>query len=266
MKILVTIKQVASLDEDFELRDDGRDVEADFHVFDLNEWDHYALEEAMRLKEGAQDAGIEVVVATVGPDSADEELRKCLAKGADRAIRIWSDDLEGADPVGNARVLAALARKEAPDLIFAGVQASDHAYGATGMALAGLLDWPHAAVVAGLDYSPGSPCATVRRELEGGAYATVKVQTPAVLTLQLGINTPRYASLRGIKQAAARSIQTLSPAELGVPAGETGAAGSLSRVRRVYVPELGRAQMIDGTPAEQAARLASLIKEFRGEA
>jgi electron transfer flavoprotein beta subunit len=266
MKILVTIKQVASLDEDFELRDDGRDVEADFHVFDLNEWDHYALEEAMRLKEGAQDAGVEVVVATVGPDSADEELRKCLAKGADRAIRVWSDDLEGADPVGIARVLAALARKEAPDMIFAGVQASDHAYGATGMALAGLLDWPHAAVVAGLDYSPGSLCATARRELEGGAYATVKVQTPAVLTLQLGINTPRYASLRGIKQAATRPIETLSPADLGVPADETGAAGSLSRVRRVYVPEVGRAQMIDGTPAEQAARLASLIKEFRGEA
>ena len=265
MKILVTIKQVASLDEDFELRDDGRDVEADFHVFDLNEWDHYALEEAMRIKEGAG-GDVEVVVATVGPDSADEELRKCLAKGADRAIRVWSDDLEESDPVGIARVLAALARKEAPDMIFAGVQASDHAYGATGMALAGLLNWPHAAVVAGLDYTPGANTATARRELEGGAYATVTVQCPAVLTLQLGINTPRYASLRGIKQAAARPIETATPAELDLPAGETGPAGSASRVRRVYVPEVGRAQMIEGTPAEQAARLASLIKEFRGEA
>ena len=137
MKILVTIKQVTSLDEDFELRDDGRDVEADFHVFDLNEWDHYALEEAMRLKEAAV-GDIEVVVATIGPNSADDELRKCLAKGADRAIRVWSDELAEADPIGIARVLAALARKEAPDMIFAGVQASDHAYGATGMALAGL--------------------------------------------------------------------------------------------------------------------------------
>jgi electron transfer flavoprotein beta subunit len=134
------------------------------------------------------------------------------------------------------------------------------------MALAGLLDWPHAAVVAGLDYSPGSPCATVRRELEGGAYATVKVQTPAVLTLQLGINTPRYASLRGIKQAASRPIETIAPDALGLPADETGKQGSLSRIRRVYVPELGRAQMIEGTPAEQAARLAGIIKEFRGEA
>jgi electron transfer flavoprotein beta subunit len=265
MKILVTIKQVASLDEDFELRDDARDVEADFHVFDLNEWDHYALEEAMRLKEGAN-GEVEVVVATVGPDSADEELRKCLAKGADRAIRVWSDELEEADPIAIARVLAALARKEAPDMVFAGVQASDHAYGATGMALAGLLDWPHAAVVAGLDYTPGAKTASARRELEGGAYATVEVQCPAVLTIQLGINTPRYASLRGIKQAAARPIETLTPVELGLPPEQTGAAGSLSRIRRVYVPSVGRAQMIEGTPSEQAARLASLIKEFRGEA
>ncbi|MEX3935210.1 electron transfer flavoprotein subunit beta [Paraburkholderia phymatum] len=265
MKILVAIKQVASLDEDFELRDDARDVEADFHVFDLNEWDHYALEQALLLKE-AGNSDIEVVVVTVGPERADEELRKCLAKGADRAIRIWSDELEEADPVGVARALAALARREAPDMIFAGVQASDHAYGATGMALAGLLDWPHAAVVAGLEYTPGAGTASARRELEGGAYANVTVQCPAVLTLQLGINTPRYASLRGIKQAASRPIETVTPDAIGLSADETGTRGSLSRIRRVYVPELGRAQMIDGTPAEQAARLAGIIKELRGEA
>ncbi|SEJ38637.1 electron transfer flavoprotein subunit beta/FixA family protein [Paraburkholderia diazotrophica] len=265
MKILVAIKQVASLDEDFELRDDDRDVEADFHVFDLNEWDHYALEQALLLKE-AGNSDIEVVVVTVGPERADEELRKCLAKGADRAIRIWSDELEEADSVGVARALAALARREAPDMIFAGVQASDHAYGATGMALAGLLDWPHAAVVAGLEYTPGAGTASARRELEGGAYANVTVQCPAVLTLQLGINTPRYASLRGIKQAASRPIETVAPDALGLSADETGPRGSLSRIRRVYVPELGRAQMIDGTPAEQAARLAGIIKELRGEA
>ncbi|MPW18064.1 electron transfer flavoprotein subunit beta [Paraburkholderia sp. CNPSo 3157] len=265
MKILVAVKQVASLDEDFELRDDDRDVEADFHVFDLNEWDHYALEQALLLKE-AGNSDIEVVVVTVGPERADEELRKCLAKGADRAIRIWSDELEEADPIGVARVLAALARREAPDMIFAGVQASDHAYGATGMALAGLLDWPHAAVVAALEYTPGAGTASARRELEGGAYANVTVQCPAVLTLQLGINTPRYASLRGIKQAASRPIETVTPDAIGLSADETGTRGSLSRIRRVYVPELGRAQMIDGTPAEQAARLAGIIKELRGEA
>lgn len=266
MKILVTIKQVAALDEDFEIRDDGRDVDPDFLLHDLNEWDNYTLEEAMRLKEGPGGDSIEVVVVTVGPDSADEELRKCLAKGADRAIRIWSDDLEEADPIAIARVLAGLARRENAGLVFAGVQASDHAFGATGMALASLLDAPHAAVVAALDYQPGSNSATVRRELEGGLYASVRIECPAVLTLQLGINTPRYASLRGIKQAAAREIEVLEPAQLGVADSDIGAAGSLSRVRRMYIPERGRAQMIDGTPAEQASKLAQLIKEFRGEA
>ncbi len=266
MKILVTIKQVSSLDEDFEIREDGRDIDPDFLLHDLNEWDNYSLEEAMRLKEGPGGEGIEVVVATVGPDSADEELRKCLAKGADRAIRVWSDDLEECDAIGVSRVLAALARKEAPDLIFAGVQASDHAFGATGMAMAGLLGLPHAAVVAALDYEPGAKSATVRRELEGGTFASVRIDCPAVLTLQLGINTPRYASLRGIKQAAQRPIELLDPEALGMPAEEIGTAGSLSRVRRMYVPEKGRAQMIAGTPAEQAARLAQIIKEFRGEA
>lgn len=266
MKILVPIKQVAALDEDFEFRDDERDVDPDFLVHDLNEWDNFTLEEAMRLKEAPDGGGIEVVVVTVGPDSADEELRKCLAKGADRAIRIWDDALEEADPVAIARVLAALARKEDADLVFAGVQGADHAHGVTGMALAGLLGAPHAAVVATLDYPAGSKSATVRRELEGGTYASVTIQTPAVLTLQLGINTPRYASLRGIKQAAQRPIELLTPADLGVADQDLGAAGSLSRVRRMYVPEKGRAQMLEGTPAEQAAQLAKIIKEFRGEA
>lgn len=266
MKILVPIKQVAALDEDFEFRDDERDIDPDFLVHDLNEWDNFTLEEAMRLKEAPGGDGIEVVVVTVGPDSADEELRKCLAKGADRAIRIWDDALGEADPIGIARVLAALAKREAADLIFAGVQSADHAHGATGMALAGLLGTPHAAVVATLDYSGAERSATVRRELEGGSYASVKIETPAVLTLQLGINTPRYASLRGIKQAAQRPIEVLTPAELGLGESEVGAAGSLSRVRRMYVPEKGRAQMLEGTPLEQAAQLAKLIKEFRGEA
>lgn len=266
MKILVPIKQVASLDEDFEFLDDGRDIDPDFLLRDLNEWDNYTLEEAMRLKEGPGGEDIEVVVVTVGPEEAEDELRKCLAKGADRALRVWHDALVDADAIAIARVLAALVQREAPDLIFAGVQAADHACGATGMALAGLLDLPHAAVVAALEYSPGANTATLRRELEGGSYAVVRIDCPAVLTLQLGINTPRYASLRGIKQAAQRPIEVLDAEALGVAASALGLAGSASRVRRMYVPEKGRAQLIEGTPAEQAARLAQIIKEFAGAA
>jgi electron transfer flavoprotein beta subunit len=144
------------------------------------------------------------------------------------------------------------------------VQSSDHAHGATGIALAGLLDWPHAAVVAGLDYDAGSDHAVVRRELEGGLSQEVQLACPAVLTIQLGINKPRYASLRGMKQAAAKPIELLGPEDLGLGAGEVGAAGSLARVRRMYIPEKQRARMLAGSLPEQARQLAAIIREYTG--
>jgi electron transfer flavoprotein beta subunit len=265
MKILVAVKQVAALDEDFELRADGKDVESEFLLRDLNEWDDYSLEEAMRIKEAAT-SPVEVVVVCIGPADADEALRKCLAKGADRAIRVWDGAVEGSDSFAIAQLIAAVARREAPDLLFAGVQSSDHAFAATGIATAALLDWPHAAVVTQLSYSPGAGTAVFRRELEGGLLHEMDIDCPAVLTIQLGINTPRYASLRSIKQAAAKPIEVLSLAQLAVPASAVGEDGSLSRVRRMYVPEKGRAQMIEGSTDAQAARLVQIIQELSGGA
>jgi electron transfer flavoprotein beta subunit len=265
MKILVAVKQVAALDEDFEIRADGRDVDPEFLVRDLNEWDDYALEEAVRIKEAAATT-VEVVVVCVGPDDADESLKKCLAKGADRAVRIWDEAIAGSDSIAVARILAAAARKEAPDLLFAGVQSSDQAFASTGIATAGFLGWPHTAVVAKLEYTAGASRARVRRELEGGLLHEVEIECPAVLTIQLGINTPRYASLRSIKQAAAKPIESWNLAALGLGAADVGEAGSLSRVRRMYVPDKGRAQLIEGDAAAQALRLAEIIREFKGAA
>jgi electron transfer flavoprotein beta subunit len=265
MKILVAVKQVAALDEDFQIRGDGRDVDPEFLLHDLNEWDDFALEEAVRIKEAAA-APVEVVVVCVGPERVDASLRKCLAKGADRAIRIWDGAVEGSDAVATARILAAAARKEAPDMLFAGVQSSDQSHAATGIAAAGLLGWPHAAVVSKLEYTPGAQSAVVCRELESGLLHEVEVQCPAVLTIQLGINTPRYASLRNIKQAAAKPIEVWSLAATGLGAADVGETGSASRVRRMYVPDKGRAQLIDGDAATQALRLAQIIREFKAEA
>jgi electron transfer flavoprotein beta subunit len=256
MKILVAVKQVAALDEDFEIRPDGKDVDPDFLVRDLNEWDDFSLEEAMKIKEGSGST-VEVVAVCVGPEDADEALRKCLAKGADRAIRVWDDSLEGTDPIGIAHVLAEVAKREKPDLLFAGVQSSDHTYASTGIATAALLDWPHAAVVTSFAYTPGAKTAVFRRELEGGVLHEMQIECPSVLTIQLGINTPRYASLRAIKQAAAKPIEVLSD----IAGGE-----SASRVRRMYIPEKGRAQMIEGSVEEKAERLAQIIKESMGNA
>jgi electron transfer flavoprotein beta subunit len=265
MKLLVAVKQVAALDEDFEIRADGRDVEPDFLIHDLNEWDDYSIEEALRIKEAAA-SPVEVIVVSVGPERADEVLRKCLAKGADRAIRVWDDAVEGSDPIAVARIIAAVARRERPDMLFAGVQSSDHAFASTAVAAAALLDWPHAAVVANLTYTPGDKAAVFRRELEGGVLHEMQIECPAVLTIQLGINTPRYASLRSIKQAAAKPIEELSLEDLGLAEGEVGESGSLSRVRRMYIPDKGRAQMIEGGVEEQAARLAQIIKDLVGGA
>ena len=191
----------------------------------MNEWDDFSLEEAVKIKEAAA-LPVEVVVVSVGSDEADESLRKCLAKGADRAIRIWDAAIEGSDSIAIARILAAAAKREAPDMLFAGVQSSDQSFASTGIATAGLLGWPHAAVVSALTYTPGAKTAVFRRELEGGLLQEVEIQCPAVLTIQLGINTPRYASLRSIKQAAAKPIEAMSLAELGLAPGDVGEAGS----------------------------------------
>jgi electron transfer flavoprotein beta subunit len=265
MKILVAVKQVAALDEDFAIRGDGRDIDSDFFIRDLNEWDDFSLEEAVKIKEAASEP-VEVIALSVGSDEVDESLRKCLAKGADRAVRVWDPAVEDSDSIAIARVLAAAAKREAPDLMFAGVQSSDQSFASTGIAAAAFLGWPHAAVVSHLSYSPGSKRAVLRRELEGGLLHEVEIQCPAVLTIQLGINTPRYASLRSIKQAAAKPIELLSLADVGLSGGDVGVAGSLSRVRRMYVPDKGRAQLIEGDAAQQAARLAEIIREFKGAA
>jgi electron transfer flavoprotein beta subunit len=265
MKILVAVKQVAALDEDFEIREDGRDIEPDFLIRDLNEWDDYSLEEAVKIKEASAQT-VEVVAVSVGSDEADESLRKCLAKGADRAIRIWDAAIEGSDSIAVARVLAAVAKREAPQMLFAGVQSSDQSFASTGVATAALLGWPHAAVVSTLSYAPGAKTAVLRRELEGGVLHEVEIACPAVLTIQLGINTPRYASLRSIKQAAAKPIELLSLADVGLAASDVGESGSASRVRRMYVPDKERAQLIEGNVAQQAARLAEIIREFKGGA
>jgi electron transfer flavoprotein beta subunit len=151
-------------------------------------------------------------------------------------------------------------------MVFAGVQSSDQSFASTGIATAAFLGWPHAAVVNNLNFVPGAKSAVFRRELEGGLLHEVEIQCPAVLTIQLGINTPRYASLRSIKQAAAKPIEVLSLADIALAAADVGEAGSLSRVRRMYVPDKGRAQLIGGDAAAQAARLAEIIREFKGTA
>ena len=264
MKILVPIKQVAVLDEDFEMREDGRDVDRDYLEHELNEWDDFSWEEALRLQEEHGES-VEIIPLTVGPEESEEGLRKCLAKGGERGIRVWHDAIEGSDPMAIARIIARVAKRENVNMIFTGTLSSDHGFAQTGTSVAAQLGWPQVAVVSKLDYQPGASTATVQRELEGGLEQTLSVECPAVLTIQLGINEPRYASLRGIKQAKAKPVELLSHLDLELTDDEVGEAGSASRVRRMFVPEKGQAELIEGSPAEQAARVAEIIKQLRGD-
>ena len=259
MKVVVPVKQVALLDDEFELLDDGSGVDPESLEWDLNEWDNFSIEAAVQLREANGDG--EVIAITVGDEEAEEGLVSALAKGADRAIRVWDDDLAGADPLSVAKVLAGAIEPESPDLVLCGVQSSDAVNGATGIALAGFLQIPHVAVVKHLDYDAGGSTATVKRELEGGLVELLRVRTPALLTIQTGINEPRYANLRAIKQARAKPLHVVSPSELGIDA-QALAAASGSRRRELRPPDRGAgAEMIEGPPSQVAARIVEIVKE-----
>jgi electron transfer flavoprotein beta subunit len=226
---------------------------------DLNEWDAFSLEAALQLRDATGDG--EVVVVTVGDDDADDALLGCLARGADRALRIWDESLAGADPLAVARVLAAGVEREQPDLVLCGVQSSDAVNGATGVALAGYLEMPHVAVVKQLDFDAAQSAATVKRELEGGLVEVLRVGTPALLTIQTGINEPRYANLRAIKQAREKPLEVVSPGQLGLGADLVAAAAG-SRLRELKHPERGEgAEMIDGSSSEVAARIVEIVRD-----
>jgi electron transfer flavoprotein beta subunit len=257
VKIVVPVKEVAVLDEEFELLEDRPGVDPDAIEWDLNEWDDFSVEEALQLRDAAGDG--EVVVISVGGDEAEEGLRACLAKGADRAVRIWDDALEGADPLAVARVLAAAVGRESADLVLCGVQSSDGVHSATGVALAEHLGLPRVAVVKGLEHEGGA--LTLERELEGGLVELLRLRPPALLTIQTGINEPRYATLRAIKQAKEKPLEVVGLGELGLDAGAVEAAAG-ARVRSMAHPDTGDgAEMLNGSPAEVAARIADIVKD-----
>lgn len=251
MKIVVCVKQVLALGDEVEFTDHGRDVDPDFLDPALNEWDAHATEEALRIRE--RSAQGEVVVVTVGAEDCEEALRRCLAMGADRAIRVELGPGTLPDPITVARAMADPIRAEQPDMVLAGVQSSDSVQAATGTALAELLGLPRVAVVTRIDYTPGEQTAMVYRELEGGLVDVTEVDVPALLSVQTGINEPRYANLRAIKQAREKELAVVAATPAEPPA---------YTLRRMYTPPRGEgARMLDGSPAEIAGRIAEIVKE-----
>ncbi|WP_331234535.1 electron transfer flavoprotein subunit beta/FixA family protein [Natronorarus salvus] len=258
MKVLVTVAEVSEVDEAFEVS--GTGIDERYLEYDLNEWDDYAIEEAVGLSE----AGVadEVVAVTIGPERSEETIRMALAKGADRAVRIWDDALADQDllDVGTkAELLARVVEEEEPEIVFTGVQAADDAFGATGVALAERVGYGWAAVVNAFDLDASGGEASVHRELEGGIEELTDVSLPAVFTIQTGINEPRYASLRGIRQAQRKEIAPKMLSDLGLDADAV--KGELE-LTEMYVPETeSDATLFEGSAEETAGQLAELLRE-----
>ncbi len=249
LNVVVCLKQIPNPDLQFAIASDGKDIKRDALNYKINGADEYALEEAVRMKEKH---GGRVVALTLGPKRAEQMLREALAKGADDAVRVPSDDSVAYDVGAVARILAAAIRAIPHDLVLAGVQSDDQANSATGALIAGLLGLAHASVVTSVEWRDGG--LVVASELEGGLQRVTSIPLPALLTIQFGANTPRYAPLPAIMKAARQPIKELAPASVGVPYA-FGVRGLSSPVAK------GHAEMITGSVEEQAKRFAAFLRE-----
>jgi electron transfer flavoprotein beta subunit len=208
VKILTTVKRVTDPDMKVKLKPDGSGIVTEGVEYKMNSFDEYGVEEAIRLKE---EHGGEVVVVSVGASAATKEIRTALAMGADRGILVETDDTLDSDAV--ARVLAEVVKKESPDVILMGKQSVDSDRNQAGQLLASYLDWPQATFA--YECSVADGWATVGREVDGGT-STKRVKLPAIITADLRLNEPRYASLPGIMKAKRKQLDTMTPADLGV--------------------------------------------------
>jgi len=210
-KILVPVKRVVDYNVKIRVKADGSGVETNNVKMSMNPFDEIAMEEAIRLRE-AGDKGVEEIVAvSIGPQKAQETLRTALAMGADRAILIKTD--ENVEPLGVAKTLKAVIEKEEPALVILGKQAIDDDCNQTGQMLAALLGWPQATFASKLDAVDGG--LHVTREVDGGLQ-TLSMPLPAIVTTDLRLNEPRYASLPNIMKAKKKPLEEMAPADLGI--------------------------------------------------
>ena len=255
MKIIVCIKQVPVKDSLLKIQDDGRWVHEDELNYEINESDHYALEEALRLKEKH---GGEVVLLCMGPERVKEAIKQGLAKGADRALHINNESFVTLDPFINAKLLAAAIDHDGKaDLVMAGLQTDDTGFGQTGVVLAELLGVPHATIAMELEVQEER--IKVKRELESGWFQWVELPMPALVTIQSGINQIRYATIKGIMMAKKKEIKAVGLAELGLNDGDI--AGGPLKFEKIYVPEKTKETVVlEGDAKKIAQTLADKLK------
>ncbi len=255
MKIIVLMKQVANKDAVLRVAADEKWIDDSTISYQTNESDGYALEEALRMKEAKGEG--EVVVCTLGAQSAKTVLKDALARGADRAIHVVADNVNKLSPYQIAKAIADAVREENADLVYTGLQSDDASYGQTGVILAELLNIPHATIVIEVDRASLSDSSLrVKRELESGWYQWFKYQLPALLTIQSGISQIRYASLKGIMAAKKKEIKDVTPSI------ESFAGAQV--IEKVYLPlKLKQTQMLGGGDAKKGA--VELVEKLKTE-
>jgi electron transfer flavoprotein beta subunit len=250
MKIIVAIKQVPVRDSQLRIAASGKAIDEEGLSFEINEPDAYALEEALQLKEKH---GGEVIAVCLGPARAQQSIREALAKGADRAIHIEEENLNALDTLAAAKLLAAAAKTESPDLILTGLQSDDLGYGQTGVVMAELLGYSHSTIIMQVEVNGSS--IRVKRELEDGWFQHISMPLPAVLAIQSGISKLRYATLMGIKKAKTKEIKRLTATELG------GTPASSVSIAKISPPgKAKQAQIFQGDAKTAAKQLAEKLK------
>ncbi len=253
MKIIVCLKQVPKNDSILRINEQGTWIQDRDLTYEINESDAYGLEAALQLKEKH---GGEVIALSLGPARVQSVIKEALARGADRGIHLEDAAFDKLDAFGVAAAISAAAKAEGFDLLLTGLQSDDFGFAQTGVIAAELLGLPHATIVMDVESQDGR--IRVKRELENGFFQWVGMPAPAVLTIQSGINTLRYATLKGIMAAKKKEIKKLDATALGVDPAEL---APKMEFRRVYLPVKNKqTQFIEGSPSEIAAKLLDKLK------
>ena len=255
MEILVCARRVPDTSEnEIQLNSAGNDIERDELVYSINEPDNYAVEEALQI---VSRVGGNVTVATVGSEDDEEILRREMAMGANHGTLITDDAFAGSDGRGIAAILKAFVQKGKYDLILTGVQAEDGGAQVGGM-LAAMLDYPFASLVNSIEVLDGK--LKISREIAGGEKEISEIDLPCVLSVQTGINEPRYVGMKGIRAVASLPVPNFGAADLGLDPATVGAAGA--KVTRVdyFVPAAGKtAEMLTGSREENIEKVFELV-------